>query len=625
MPVDPPLPSGVFRFRDTCNVYLLRTGRDAVLIDFGDGDVLDHLADYGVDRVTDVLVTHHHRDQVQGLARAAAAGIRIWVPPVERDLFDRVDEHWQARQLDNDYNTRDDRFSLLEPVPVTGVAAEYRTVRYGGMDVTTLPTPGHTVGSVSYLVQVGGRKLAFTGDLLHGDPAGRLWSLAATQWTYSGPWPHSGAEGVAATGYSCLHLLDEAPDLLLPAHGEPVTDPATTLRELRRKLRALLEWRNGDDLYDLERALRAPWAEVLPHLLRNVASNAITYALLSESGAALLFDFGYDLTTGLAAGGDRASRRPLLNSIDVLRRQHGVTAVEVAMPTHYHDDHVAGMNLLREVHGTQVWSPANVTPVLTAPTGYDLPCLWYDPIPVDRDLPLGGTVRWHEYEITTYELPGHTLYAAAYALEVDGRRVVVTGDQQSGEWMRSPRPENLNYQYRNRFRVDDFVRSAELYVRLRPDLMVSGHWEPRAVTDAYLAMLLERGQRLAELHRELLPLDTVDLGAEGFAARLEPYRSVVRGGEPARFSAWVRNPLPVRARLRLRLVTPEGWKADPVLRELRLGPGAEATVSFGVYPPATPVRRARIAVDLTAEADPAAGEPAVLRLGQQAEALVTVE
>src|SRR3954471_19405883 len=160
MPLDPPLPSGVFRFRDTCNVYLLRTGRDAVLIDFGAGDVLDHLADYGVDRVTDVLVTHHHRDQVQGLARAAAAGIRIWVPPVERDLFDRVDEHWQARQLDNDYNTRDDRFSLLEPVPVTGTVAEYRTVRYGGVDVTTLPTPGHTVGSVSYLVQVGGRKLA---------------------------------------------------------------------------------------------------------------------------------------------------------------------------------------------------------------------------------------------------------------------------------------------------------------------------------------------------------------------------------------------------------------------------------------------------------------------------------
>src|SRR5918992_5491186 len=61
----------VFRFRDTCNVYVLRSGRAAVLIDFGSGAVLDHLAELGVDRVTDALVTHHHRDQVQGLERAA--------------------------------------------------------------------------------------------------------------------------------------------------------------------------------------------------------------------------------------------------------------------------------------------------------------------------------------------------------------------------------------------------------------------------------------------------------------------------------------------------------------------------------------------------------------------------
>src|SRR3954468_2534049 len=94
---------GVFRFRDTCNVYVVRHGREALLIDFGSGDVLDHLADFGVDRVTDVLVTHHHRDQVQGLARAADAGIRIWVPPVEVDLIASVDEHWRTRPLANDY------------------------------------------------------------------------------------------------------------------------------------------------------------------------------------------------------------------------------------------------------------------------------------------------------------------------------------------------------------------------------------------------------------------------------------------------------------------------------------------------------------------------------------------
>ena len=50
-------------FHDTCNVYVLCSGREAVLIDFGSGDVLNHLSEMGVDRVTDVLMTHHHRDQ----------------------------------------------------------------------------------------------------------------------------------------------------------------------------------------------------------------------------------------------------------------------------------------------------------------------------------------------------------------------------------------------------------------------------------------------------------------------------------------------------------------------------------------------------------------------------------
>src|SRR4051812_39796876 len=86
---------GVSCFRDTCNVYVLASGGEAVLVDFGDGDVLDHLGELGVERVTDVLLTHHHRDQLGGLERAAAAGIRIWAPPVELGYVAGADEHWR--------------------------------------------------------------------------------------------------------------------------------------------------------------------------------------------------------------------------------------------------------------------------------------------------------------------------------------------------------------------------------------------------------------------------------------------------------------------------------------------------------------------------------------------------
>src|SRR3954469_1981945 len=78
--------SSVSLFRDTCNVYVLRAGTEAVLVDFGDGDVLEHLDAVGVERVTDVLLTHHHRDSLGGLGRAGDAGIRGGGAPFAREV-----------------------------------------------------------------------------------------------------------------------------------------------------------------------------------------------------------------------------------------------------------------------------------------------------------------------------------------------------------------------------------------------------------------------------------------------------------------------------------------------------------------------------------------------------------
>ena len=587
-------------FRDSCNVYVLRSGREAVLVDFGSGAVLDHLAELGVERVTDVLVTHHHRDQVQGLQRALDAGIRVWVPPVERDLFGGVDLRWQSRPVDNDYDLREDRFSLLQPVAVTGTVDEYRTTRFDGFEVYALPTPGHTIGSLTYLVELDGRRLAFCGDLVHGE--GKVWSLAATQWSYTG------VEGQAATILSCGILSDRRPDVLLPSHGEPVEDPQRALALVQARLQELVDMRLQEP-WDLEDWLRRPWVALTPHLLRNRASFATTYALLSETGSALLIDFGYDLTVGAPADGDRAARRPLLATLDLLRRDFGVERIEAAVTTHYHDDHVAGLNLLREIEGAEVWSPENVAPILADPLRYDLPCLWFDPIRVDRTLPLGQPVTWHEHELTAHPLPGHTLYAAAISFEVDGRRVLATGDQQSNDAGRSV----LNYQYRNRFRAGDYVRSAELYKSLRPDLVVSGHWQPLEVPDGWLEKLLDDGKRLEELHRELLPEE--GFGPVGFGARIEPYRSASPPGGELEFDVHVRNPFDREATAAVELALPPRWEASPAHGETMVESLGEATLSFRVRVGPEPVRRARVGADLTVGG---------VRFGQQAEALVDV-
>lgn len=626
-----PLSENLHRYLDTCNVYILRDGDEAVLVDFGAGEVLDQLANIGVRHVTDVLMTHHHRDQGQGLARAAAAGARIWAPHTEQDLFANVDVHWQAREIYRSYNVRQDRFSLLEPVAIAGTLQDYATRRFGGYDMMILPTPGHTPGSISLLTQVDGRSVAFTGDLMAGP--GQLWSLAATQWTYNG------GEGLPHTVLSVLNLRDRPLDLMLPSHGEPIAEVAPAVDLLVGRLRDLMHLRQQNPrLFSLR---EQPYIAVTPHLLFNRTSMANSYVLLSESGKALMIDFGFDFMAGEAAGYDRASRRPWLYTLPMLKRDFGVTTVDVALPTHYHDDHVAGMNLLRAVEGTQVWAAETFAEILERPADYDLPCLWYDPIPVDRWLRAGEPFRWEEFTITLHPLPGHTLYAVAIAFDVDGVRVLATGDQYQGD-----SGAELNYVYQNRYRIDDYRTSAALYRKLRPDLIISGHWAPLWTTPEYFDQIVERDAQVERLQRELLHPDVIGLDAEGFAARLSPYQVDARAGEPVEFVAEVRNPFDRRVTADVCVVAPDGWGCLPrvllwtgpgchpelvegchpklvegchpelVEGANLLGPHETRAMRFRVTPPAgLTVRRARVAVDLAFDGR---------RFGQQAEALVNV-
>src|SRR5262249_22316964 len=83
----------LFRWTDTCNVYVLRDGDAALLIDLGDGSVLDHLNEIGVTRVEWVLFTHHHREQCQGatrLGRWREGGAKMAAAEGERALFERL-------------------------------------------------------------------------------------------------------------------------------------------------------------------------------------------------------------------------------------------------------------------------------------------------------------------------------------------------------------------------------------------------------------------------------------------------------------------------------------------------------------------------------------------------------
>ncbi|MCC7450551.1 MAG: MBL fold metallo-hydrolase, partial [Anaerolineae bacterium] len=332
-----PITENLFCYQDTCNVYVLRSGSKAVLIDFGSGDVLDELPALNVERVTDILLTHHHRDQGQGLQRAVDVGINIWVPHMEQELFTDVAAHWQGRALYNNYDVRQDRFSLLESIPITGTLHDCATCHFGDYDLMVVPTPGHTVGSISLFTKIDKQRIAFTGDLIAAP--GKVWSLAATQWTYNG------GEGLAMSIPSLLDVKSRQPNLLLPSHGEPIREPDQAIDLLTNRLCQLIQYREQNK--ELPRFLDNPYTPITPHLLWNQSSVAFSYVLLSNSGKALLIDYGYDFILGFASSTERAARRPWLYSLKYLKQKYGVHKIDVVMPTHHHDDHIAGFNLLR--------------------------------------------------------------------------------------------------------------------------------------------------------------------------------------------------------------------------------------------------------------------------------------
>ena len=78
----------IYLWTDTCNVYVIKDGSAALLIDLGDGSVLDHLDEIGVTEVEWILFTHHHREQCQGADRIEGRGIKVAVPDAERPFFE---------------------------------------------------------------------------------------------------------------------------------------------------------------------------------------------------------------------------------------------------------------------------------------------------------------------------------------------------------------------------------------------------------------------------------------------------------------------------------------------------------------------------------------------------------
>jgi len=153
------------------------TGERRILVDTCMGDdrpvgtvpgmpsgFLGALADagYEVDDIDTVACTHLHFDHV-GWNTHVVDGVCVPTFPQARYLFARVEwEHWQSH--DHVYLNIDD---TVRPVVDAGLAALVEVDHRVCDEVRFVPTPGHTPGHVSVVIESEGERAVITGDMSH--------------------------------------------------------------------------------------------------------------------------------------------------------------------------------------------------------------------------------------------------------------------------------------------------------------------------------------------------------------------------------------------------------------------------------------------------------------------------
>lgn len=586
-------------FRDTCNVYVLTSGNECVLIDTGSGAVLEHLHAIGIDRVDWVLHTHHHRDQCWGTPVVQKTGAKIAVPEYERHLFDNVEAHWQARRVYDNYNDSNTFFSLGENVRVDAVLEDYETFAWREFVFRVLPAKGHTYGMVSLITDVDGQKIAFTGDLM--TRGGRLYQLHAMEYGYGD------LLGVEFTMQSILALKKHNLDCAYPSHGVPMTELSDDIERLESRLEALsnlgkLSTSGRDDKYNESRTCReSRLRPISEHLLwagPYTCSNF--YIVLSGNGHAMLIDYGLASVGHLHWGADHDGIQALRfveHHIDQLRDNYGVRHIELVVPTHVHDDHVCGIPFLQRHFGTMCWALDRVAEVIVDPAAWaSTPCCFHKSIAVQRILRDGEAFSWRGFDFRVHHAPGQTEYHAIMVGNIDGKRVVFGGDN---VFLFNPRAGGIEREIaiqttvmRNSFQLDMHRRCANVMRTTNADLLCPGHGELISMDSARIVEYTDYIERKEAAFRDIVD-EPANHFIDLFWARLMPYLSEARPNSVVTYTVRIRNNLERTAVYSARLLAAAGWASDGGVQSITLQAGEHGEIVFGATAPSQvdPCRR----------------------------------
>lgn len=538
--------------------------------------------------VDKVFLTHHRRDAVWAALDLASRGTRVVAPAVELPYLAQAEGFWHEFQGTrfHDYAQQSTKV-LTRNLEVQEPARGGRSIDWKGLTIDVLDTPGYTRGAVSYLVEIGGRRVAFTGDLILRD--GKILDLYSLQDSIEETETrgYHGYAARAADVMSSLRKLAAAePDIIVPARGPIIDNPAADidllLGRIERLFRAYfrtdaLRWYWGEEnlAKRARRILGDTPVDWMPMAVRIRQTPPrwwhkfrTSRLLVSDSKAAFLIDCGSE---------DAMAQIARLQQRRVFDRLEGIFV------THFHDDHTEFVQAMASEHNVPVYAGRELQDILQNPDAYRMPAMTFKPIRPVHSLSEGQKLRWHEFEFEYTYFPGQAIYHGGLDVRRDnGERYFFVGDSFS--------PSGLDdYCLLNRHLLHPSLGHFRCLEKLRG--MEGDYWlvnqhidEVFRYSDEQLLTMTEVLEEKKRAIAEIVPWEDPNFGVDEQWSRFYPYGLEASPAEEFDLYALVLNHLPEAQTFRIRPNVPEGWECTPALAELHLGAQKEDRVLFRITP-----------------------------------------
>ena len=552
------------------NTGILRDGNRALLIDPSGTTLHTTLAELGITQVEHILYTHHHRDNTIGFPIPDNA--RVGVPAKEAAWLSEVETFWNDPKYRwHLYNYHPHNLMCTDPIGVDDTYTEGAQIQWGPTSLKVLETPGHTDGSVTYLIDIDDERFAFSGDLIYAE--GKLWELYSLQKGQQ----TSDYHGFLGARDELMESLEKVrtalPTTLIPTHGVVMRNPNRAINALFHQLTYCY------DKYVAISALRHYFPKLFtefegcsghmpiregkppPEFLRHFGT---TWLIISETGEAFVMDCGSP---------------NVIKKIQQLQAHKEISAVTQFWVTHYHDDHVDAIPEFQATFPCETITDQVVARVITHPMGFRLPCISPAVTRVDRITRDGDSWQWNEFTVTAYHFPGQTYYHGGLCVEGRGARMFFAGDSFTMAGIDDYCSGN-----RNLLGEDvGYEKCLRLIQQLKPTHIFNCHVDPAFdFTDAEIQCMLDTLAEREKCYTALFPWDHANYGIDEHWVRCYPYEQEVTLGETAQLRVEITNHSRESRTAIAQPIFPPSWDVEVAQAQTTIPPKTDGAINFSI-------------------------------------------